>query len=121
MNHVNSPQVTDESVERILKARSKAPPITPTVGRMVWFWPSEHDLEHTVGDIIYNDRKQPLSAQIAYVHNDRLINIAFIDQEGDTYSAQSVRLMQGDEACNVGGSFCEWMPFQKGQAAKSVA
>jgi hypothetical protein len=92
--------------------------IKPAVGRIVWFRPSSDDLDDDIFGIVYNDKKQPSCAQICYVHNDRMVNISFVDQEGDTYSAQNVRLMHGDEAFNPGGSYCEWMPFQKGQAAR---
>lgn len=88
--------------------------ITPTPGRIVWFWPDALEIEAV--PVVHNDKKQPLAAMVAYVHNDRLVNLSVIDQEGQQFSVENVRLMQGDEACNVGGTYCEWMPFQKGQA-----
>jgi erythromycin esterase-like protein len=82
--------------------------ITPTIGRKVWFHPS--------GEA---DGDQPLDATIAYVHNDELINIGYRDKFGNTASAQEIQLWDGVNEAErpVGEAYCEWMPYQKTQAA----
>lgn len=77
--------------------------ISPTIGRMVWFWP--------VGNMA-----QPYSAQVVYVHDDRKINIAYYDHNGHAACAQEVLLIQEGDERPISG-FCEWMPYQVKQAA----
>jgi len=88
--------------------------ISPTVGRVVWFWPNEN----SAAGLNYHDKKQPLAAHVAYVWNDRMVNLLVIDQNGKSYSFTSVALAQDGDAVQGGQSYCEWMPYQKGQAAK---
>lgn len=88
--------------------------IVPTPGRVVWFIP------HAKSDPRW-DATQPLSASVAYVHNERCINIGYFDQAGVAHSATSVPLLQDDDAKPEDGFFCAWMPYQKGQAAKAEA
>lgn len=90
--------------------------IKPTIGRVVWFWPSPEC--HSQLSLAYSDKTMPLSARVAYVWSDRMVNLAFEDQNGRPFNITSVLLMQGDEEYQPVGSYCEWMPFQKGQAAK---
>lgn len=85
--------------------------ITPTVGRVVWYWPT--------GRV----EGQPQVALIAHVWSDTCVNLAIFDDNGVPYPKPptSVLLVQdGNERPN-GGHFCEWMPYQKGQAAKTEA
>ncbi len=94
------------------------PLIPPTPGRVVWFHPQQ-------GDPIHGS-DQPLAATVAYAHNDRLINIGLIDHRGVHHSRMRVVLVQdGDEIpkgdYGLHASYCEWMPYQKGQAAKHEA
>lgn len=86
--------------------------IKPTVGRVVWYTP------HVDSDARW-DKEQPLSASIAYVHGDRCVNIAYIDQAGVSHPSTSVKLLQDGDAKPESGCYCEWMPYQKGQAAKT--
>lgn len=84
--------------------------IKPTIGRVVWYWP--------IGLKSKEAGDQPCSAQVAYVHNDRMINIGFFDHNGHACAETSVVLVQeGDEYPN--GPFATWMPYQMGQAAKT--
>jgi hypothetical protein len=88
--------------------------IKPTIGRKVWFWPAKV----TGGHLVVNSRDQPLDATVVYVFNDRLVNLQIIDHGGYAHPATSVPLIQeGDERPD--GYFAEWMPFQKGQAART--
>lgn len=92
--------------------------ITPTPGRVVWFYPHP-------GDPIHGS-DQPLSASVAYVHNDRLVNIGALDRRGTHHSRVNVVLVQDGDDIPTGdyglpGSYCAWMPYQRGQASKAEA
>ncbi len=85
--------------------------IEPTIGRVVWYWPD-------INDRVAKTVEQPLSAQIAAINDDGTLNLGILDAAGNPYSKQRVPLIQPeDERPEVGG-FAEWMPYQKGQAAK---
>lgn len=92
--------------------------IKPTVGRMVWFWPGIGGARER--GMAYSNSAQPLAAQITYVHSDHMVNLAVFDQKGATFGVTSVELLQGDRRPPL-GIYCEWMPYQKGQAAKVEA
>lgn len=90
--------------------------IEPTPGRIVWYWPLEpHDR------LLARLDDQPLAAMVACVHTDRCVNLSVCDASGTWWPRTSVRLLQPeDERPTVEGreAFCEWMPYQVGQAAK---
>lgn len=86
--------------------------IVPTNGRVVWFYPG--------GKSAFDAGVQPHSAQVAYVHNVRLVNLGALQSNGVAYSATSVQLLQDDDAMPE-GPFAMWMPYQQGQAAKTEA
>lgn len=87
--------------------------IKPTIGRVVWYNP-HHEFES-----IHSD--QPMAALVTYVWSDNMVNLAVFDAHGTNISRTSVFLWQGDGDRPTGQSFAEWMPFQKGQAAKTEA
>lgn len=81
--------------------------IEPTVGRVVW-------IRKRV------QTSQPEVALITYVHSATCINVAGFDANGLPFNHTSVVLRQPeDEAPHY--MHAEWMPFQKGQAAKTEA
>lgn len=84
--------------------------IKPTIGRVVWYWPN--------GKF---EGRQPFSAMIAYVHSDTMVNIGYLDANGISGHATSVPLVQEITKVSPDYRFCEWMPYQKGQAAKTEA
>jgi hypothetical protein len=85
--------------------------IKPTVGRVVWYRPGEHD-----GMAVGQD-KQPLDAHIVYVHSDRVVNLVVFDAVGTMHRKTSVVLVQeGDPVPQF--AHAEWMPYQTGQAKK---
>lgn len=86
--------------------------ISPTIGRVVLFWPSVPP-----GGL---QRTQPYPALVSYVWSDRLINIGGFDGNGVPFAATSVPLLQDDDIAPA-GYYAEWMPYQKGQAAKAEA
>ena len=95
--------------------------ITPTIGRRVWYYPSDYDrgLLHDKPESVIeaSDKMQPCDAGVCYVHGDRLVNLTVADHNGNLHKRTSVTLVQpGDEIPSDGG-FCTWMPYQM-QAAK---
>jgi len=93
--------------------------IEPTIGRVVLFWPTLAYARDK--GMAYEDTGKPLPAIITYVHNLRMVNLAVFDQNGENYPVTSVPLFQDGEPVPNGGFYCEWMPYQKGQAAKTEA
>lgn len=89
--------------------------IEPTVGRIVHFRPGKS----AAGLRIQCDPKQPLAAIVTYVHGPRMVNLAVLDALGRHHALTSVRLRQDDDKGSDDEPFAEWMPFQKGQAAKT--
>jgi hypothetical protein len=82
--------------------------IKPTIGRVVLYWPTGR-----------KPGGQPHAALVAKVINDRLVNLGAVDELGRGYGVVSVTLLQDEDAEPVTGGFAEWMPYQKGQAAKA--
>lgn len=86
--------------------------IKPTPGRVVWYTPAEDDPPPKF-------KGEALSATVARVIGDRLVNLMVVGADGLTYGRHNVILVQdGDERPKI-GRYCEWMPYQKGQAAKT--
>lgn len=82
--------------------------IQPTIGRQVWFWPA--------GSVPGLTQSQ--AATVCCVHSDRLVNLRVIDHVGEAHPQLEVRLRQPEDD-DATLPFCEWMPYQKGQAAKT--
>lgn len=90
------------------------PLISPTVGRVVWFYPSlltgESGFAPPSGDM-------PLAAIVAHVWSDTMVNLAVFDANGKAHSRTSVQLIHEElTADRLSDAFCTWMPFQRGQA-----
>lgn len=113
--------------------------IKPTVGRIVWYRPS-YDVRLMTFDnnMTVYDNKMPLAAQIVWVWSDTCVNLDVIDHAGVHHQRTSVTLLQalsrdarvGESvefgepepiSDNLSRGYCEWMPYQKGQAAKTEA
>lgn len=100
--------------------------IKPTIGRKVWYWPSDYDrhiglktparYDHSV--IEAYDGSQPCDATIVYVHSDRMVNLQVIDHNGHPHIRTSIELFQEGEERPASRSYAEWMPYQVGQAKK---
>lgn len=77
--------------------------IKPTIGRIVYFWPEVSERE-----------KDPLAAIITKVWDDRCINAAIFDVNGNTISdpPTSIILVQPEDERPLSGSIAEWMPYQ---------
>lgn len=81
--------------------------IPPTVGRVLLYRPKFSD-----------PNAPPLAAMIAAVNDNGSVNIGFLTAAGDHRSATNVMLYQEGEPRpdTAETAFCEWMPFQIGQA-----
>lgn len=95
--------------------------IEPTVGRKVWYRPSKEQVatdDHIHGmDVIKN---QPLDATVIAVWDTRRVNLFVVDARGEAFPVMHVLLVQEGDPIPEQGCYCEWMPYQKGQAAKST-
>ncbi|MCP3709746.1 hypothetical protein M3I54_22645 [Paraburkholderia sp. CNPSo 3274] len=90
--------------------------IEPSIGRVVWFRPGKN-LRN-----VQTDLKQPLAAIVCYVHGPRSVNLSVFDALGKHHAFVNVPLLQDDDKAPDGEMpYAEWMPFQKGQAAKTEA
>ena len=92
--------------------------ITPTVGRVVWFYPAAN--QATSGFTPPNEG-QPLVAIIAGVVDvdAGVVHLAVFDAVGVQSSQPYVPLVQEDEKVPEGGRYATWMPYQIGQAKKA--
>ena len=90
--------------------------ITPTVGRVVHYIPGENDDHMAKGG-----GDQPLAAIVTHVWNDRMVNLVIFDANGVPYPKTSVTLVQPEDIEQPEAGFCQWMPYQVGQAEKSEA
>lgn len=88
--------------------------IKPTVGRVVWYHPGAGADSYMV-----RNGADPMAAIVTAVHSDTLVNLVVFDANGIPNSRTSVRLIQEGEGVEPSDRYCEWMPFQKGQAAKT--
>lgn len=99
------------------------PIIAPTVGRILHYFlhdPADTSLPrfNTQG----NDRPDPLAAMIVGVHSVDHVNLVVYDANGVAHCREAVPLVQGKGAAYPADrGHCEWMPYQKGQAAKTEA
>ncbi len=94
--------------------------IHPTIGRRVWYWPSDDELNE-VGGIEIGDKDQACDAGVVYVHSSTRVNLIVTDHAGNIRPRIYVRLLQeGDERPTVGDEpFAEWMPYQVKAADKA--
>jgi hypothetical protein len=96
--------------------------IQPTVGRKVWYYPSEYDrgLHASKPEtIIQGSVEQPYDATVVYAHSERLVNLMVVDHNGNIHKRPSVQLVQPSDTRPTGGAYCTWMPYQVGQADKA--
>lgn len=96
--------------------------IEPTIGRRVWYYPSDFDrglLENKPESVIQSDGKQPCDAGVVYVHSNTLVNLSVTDHNGFVHRRTSVELVQPNEPHPTGRAFCTWVPYQVAKACSS--
>jgi hypothetical protein len=93
--------------------------IEPSIGRKVWYRAGKTG----AGAHMKRFGDQPFDASVVFVHNPRSVNLVVWDHAGVPWRQDKVQLLQDDDkAPNVAErGYAEWMPFQKGQAAKTEA
>ncbi|MGY3392956.1 hypothetical protein ACVWW6_005547 [Bradyrhizobium sp. USDA 3311] len=89
--------------------------ISPTVGRNVHYRVASE--ANANGMTIYNTA-QPMVALVTYVHSDSCVNLVVFDHCGNAHPRTSVPINNVWEGASA---WAEWMPYQKGQAAKTEA
>ena len=84
----------------------------PTVGRVVWFWPSADE------QMALPRHGQPLAAHVAAVSEDgSTVNLQVIDANGHAHARQDVPFCEGGLLPGR-QSYADWMPYQRAQHAK---
>lgn len=102
---------------------AKAAHITPTIGRRVWYWPRKTGAAGILmpDELVLIRHDQPFDAGIVFVHNEGLVNLSVTDHRGKQQAVPNVSLLQSDDPAPICGGYCEWMPFQQGQAKQQAA
>ena len=98
--------------------------IQPTNGRIVWYTPYKSELEGNFGMAVQRDKDGnivPLAADIVAVWGPQMVNLLVKDANGKTFAVTSRKLLQDDDLAPEYGGYAQWMPYQKGQAAKHDA
>lgn len=88
--------------------------IIPTVGRVMWYWPATGD-----DGVAVRSPDQPFRADVCFVHSDREVNVVVNDHDGQPHRKTNVLVRQEGDEMPANGDYCEWMPFQRGQAPAS--
>lgn len=93
--------------------------IEPTIGRIVWYWPQRTENGNLAEGVVVYTENQPFVATICHVdEGGQTINIAGFDHAGQPFASRAVELVQQGDAVPGRGRYCEWMPYQVGQAKK---
>jgi len=98
--------------------------IMPTNGRIVWYTPYKNERLSPYGMATQHDKDGkaiPLAAQVCAVWGPRCVNLLVTDLHGRTFPVTSRTLLQDGDPAPEHGGYAEWMPYQKGQAAKTEA
>lgn len=93
--------------------------IIPTVGRVVLFTPSVDEGHPGITTTRNPENQQPCAAIVVFVHGaGDVVNLAIFDHNGVAHARTSVPLIQEGEPKRSDGFYCEWMPYQLGQAKR---
>lgn len=90
--------------------------ITPTVGRVVWFYPAANQQS---ADFSPPAAGQPLAAIVVAVKSEEVVNLTVFDAMGFPHARINVPLLQEGQETREGGFYATWMPYQIGQAKKA--
>ncbi len=86
--------------------------IPPTIGRKVWYRPSQEDLG--ASGMTQHNPDQAFDATVVYVWNDNCVNLSILDHAGEDWRRTCVAINNTEGA----SAWAEWMPYQIGQAKK---
>lgn len=93
--------------------------IEPTIGRIVWYWPRRDEHSNLAEGVEVYTAEQPFVATICHIsEGGNIINIAGFDHIGHPFARRGVPLYQEGDSVPTSGGYCEWMPYQVGQAKK---
>jgi hypothetical protein len=89
----------------------------PTVGRKVWYRPSEADLV----EMKTFNHGDPLDATVVAVVSPQSVNLVIFDAQGFMHRRIAIYLKQEDAPMQTVSSaaYCEWMPYQIAQHNKN--
>lgn len=88
--------------------------IDPTIGRKLYmFYSASSPLPP---GMVVQDRTKPLDANIVWVNSSTNVNLAGFDHIGNPFRQTSVSLTPAGAHGNGNSVWCEWMPYQVGQA-----
>jgi hypothetical protein len=89
--------------------------ITPTVGRLVWYYPSNRENLEVLMNSDGSMKKDPLVAVVLAVHSDTQVNILVFSAYGQSRFVSKAQLWQGEgeaPSTKERGYAC-WMPYQQ--------
>lgn len=89
---------------------------SPTIGRRLWYRPSLADLQ---AGLVQVDADQAFDAGVVHVKDAATVTLHVTDHRGNTSVRVDTHLLADGEAAPELGGYCEWMPYQKAQAAAS--
>lgn len=86
----------------------------PTVGRIMWFYSND--------GFMVKCGAQPYKADVCYVHDENLVNVAVFDHEGNRFQKIMIPIVQDGSPFTTSSIECEagylmWMPYQISKAA----
>lgn len=93
--------------------------IQPSIGRKVWFYPQEEDLDEGMKQFGSDYFPQPFDATIVYVHGESLVNLHVLDHEGTAWKFEKVILLPECRPEQFPVRCAAWMPYQLDQAYKA--
>lgn len=89
--------------------------MTPTIGRIVWYYPDEDSNICTGTEDYAGCMVQNVSAR-----NE--VTVTGVDMDGDSFAVYNIPLFKPDEVPEVYkgvGGYATWMPYQVQQAEKN--
>lgn len=93
--------------------------IIPAIGRKVWFWPQQEDLDEGMKQLRQNFHEpQPFDATIIYVHGSSLVNLQVLDHEGNAWKFENVLFLEGMRPHDFPVRCAVRMPYQLEQAQR---
>lgn len=98
------------------------PLMLPSVGRIVWYYPSENEARFSSVPFMMHGKVGPFAAIVAAVEDAQTVVLAVFDSEATLHPRDKVHLLDpnGEAPPTDGSYFATWMPYQINQAAKDL-